>query len=152
CLEAREMNRRSEEMRAEMAGYFVKSPNGGKQHEVGGASPFERSRAAAGDQTRGLNDVLRQIRADRGWGKRRGKGVHIAIIDTGICGQMREFPEWKRSRFSTDRFGNPWGDVSCHGSMVACVAAGTSSEGGRYDGVAPDATLISCRVPFGDFN
>jgi subtilisin family serine protease len=65
---------------------------------------------------------------------------------------MKEFPEWKRSRFSTDHFGNPWGDVAFHGSMVACVAAGTSADGGRYDGVAPDATLISCRVPFGDFD
>jgi subtilisin family serine protease len=34
-----------------------------------------------------------------------------------------------------------------HGSMTACIAAATKTGGGIYDGVAPDATLISCRVP-----
>jgi subtilisin family serine protease len=109
-------------------------------------------RPRASHRAKGLKDVIRQIKADRAWAKSRGEGVHIAIVDTGVCGEMKEFPEWKRSPFSTDRFGNPWGDVDYHGSMVACIAAGTSAAGGRFDGVAPDATLISCRVPFGEFD
>jgi subtilisin family serine protease len=122
------------------------------KHAPTADSDRQAVRPRASDRAKGLKDVIRQIRADRAWARSRGEGVHIAIVDTGVCGQMREFPEWKRSPFSTDRFGNPWGDVSYHGSMVACVAAGTSAEGGRFDGVAPDATLISCRVPFGDFD
>ena len=122
------------------------------KHAPTADSDRQSLRPRASDRAKGLRDVLRQIKADRAWARSRGKGVHIAIVDTGVCGQMKEFPQWKRSPFSTDRFGNPWGDVDYHGSMVACIAAGTRAESGRFDGVAPDATLISSRVPFDDFD
>jgi serine protease AprX len=34
--------------------------------------------------------------------------------------------------------------------MCACIAAGTRSEGGAFDGVAPDASVIACRTRFFD--
>jgi subtilisin family serine protease len=60
---------------------------------------------------------------------------------------MKEFPATKRSPFSKSfAYANgPWVDHVGHGSMCACIAAATKSAGGRYDGVAPDATILSAR-------
>jgi subtilisin family serine protease len=99
-----------------------------------------------------LRDVVAHTRADAAWARSRGAGVHIAVIDTGVCGTMAEFPAEKRSSHSIAMpgLGAAWTDVRGHGSMTACVAAATSAAGGRYDGVAPDATLISCKTTFDD--
>jgi serine protease AprX len=96
--------------------------------------------------SKGLPDVLVQIKADKAHLKSRGRGVHIAIVDTGICGTRPEFPLWKQSPLSLG-FNEPWEAPFRHGSMLACIAAATKAEGGIYDGVAPDATLISCPIP-----
>ena len=45
----------------------------------------------------GLDDVLDQIRARESWTVSRGRGVTIVIVDTGVCGTLREFPTAKRS-------------------------------------------------------
>lgn len=96
-----------------------------------------------------MNDVLDHIKAPAAWQKARGNGVHVAVIDTGICGKMNEFPAEKRSphRWSHDGT-SAWRDARKHGSMTAAIAAGTKANGGRYDGVAPDATIISCKTTF----
>jgi serine protease AprX len=97
-----------------------------------------------------LNDVLTHIRARLAWKRSTGRGVHIAIVDTGVCGGMAEFPAWKRSPHKWSYHGSPWTDLKGHGSMTACIAAATSNSGGRFDGVAPGATLISCKTSFED--
>jgi len=103
--------------------------------------------------SKSLRDVTAHIGASVVWPQTRGVGVRIAVIDSGISQSLKEIPRVKRSRQSrsfintlkpTDA--DPWHDNSGHGSMVAAIAAGTSSFGGRYDGVAPDATLISCKT------
>jgi hypothetical protein len=43
-------------------------------------------------------------------------------------------------------FGGQVMPCPCHGSMCACIGTATTSAGGRYDGVAPDATLLSART------
>lgn len=99
-----------------------------------------------------LNDVLRHIQADGAWSQSRGAGVHIAVVDTGVCGAMPEFPDAKKSlhAWAAPGVGSPWADPEGHGSMTACVAAATAEGGGRYNGVAPDATLIACKTTFDD--
>ena len=72
------------------------------------------------------------------------------MIDTGISGAMPEFPEWKRSTLRWSYRAQMWTDLRGHGSMVACIAAGTKGSGGRFNGVAPGATLISCKTGFDD--
>lgn len=92
-------------------------------------------------------DVMNHINAPAAWKHTRGQGVTIAIVDTGISGSMSEFPNNKRSPQSvTFAFADPWTDVRGHGSMCASAAAATSAYGGKYDGVAPDATLLSART------
>jgi serine protease AprX len=100
-----------------------------------------------------LTHVLKHIGVPDAWAKKaRGKGVTIGIVDTGVSGAMREFPKSKRSphstsfAYTTGPTAGPWKDTHGHGSMVACIAAGTSASGGRYDGVAPDATILSART------
>lgn len=100
----------------------------------------------------GLKDVLRHIKADKAWSQSRGKGVHIAVVDTGICGSLNEFHAAKRSPHSwaAQGLGSPWTDLKGHGSMVAGAAAADSSAQGRYDGVAPESTLIALKTTFDD--
>lgn len=102
---------------------------------------------AAPWQTKTLTDVLDHIAAPKAWKKARGRGVTIGIVDTGVCSTMNEFPGWKRSPFSKSfaYSAGPWADLVGHGSMCACIAAATDSSGGRYNGVAPDATLLAAR-------
>jgi subtilisin family serine protease len=98
-------------------------------------------------QTKTLHDVLDHIKAPVAWAKTRGAGVTLGIVDTGISSVMAEFPASNRSPFSKSfaYTTGPWQDYDGHGSMCACIAAATRSAGGRYDGVAPEATLLSAR-------
>jgi serine protease AprX len=103
--------------------------------------------SAAPWQTKTLTDVLDHIKAPAAWKKSRGKGVTIGIVDTGVSSSMSEFPPEKRSPHSKSfaYAAGPWADLVGHGSMCACIATGTTTAGGKYNGVAPDATLLSAR-------
>jgi serine protease AprX len=97
-----------------------------------------------------LDDVLDLIHARDAWTTSRGEGVVIAIVDTGVNGNRPEFPAAKRLGGWAPEGGDPWVDEVGHGTMCACIAAGTRAEGGVFDGVAPDAGLVSCRTRFFD--
>jgi serine protease AprX len=107
-----------------------------------------------GDQTTsltpasGLPHVLRRISAPEAWEVSRGANTYVAIIDTGICGMMPEFPDWKKADGISFDGSDPWDDYYGHGSMCACIAAATDREEGRFNGVAPDALLYSCKTRF----
>jgi serine protease AprX len=89
-----------------------------------------------------------------------GKGVGVAVIDTGIAGDLRDFrvsPSDSRSRVVATAQVNPnstkAGDQYGHGTHVAGIIAGNSWNRssldllqGRYAGVAPDANLIDVKV------
>jgi serine protease AprX len=96
----------------------------------------------------GLPEVLQQVRAPEAWELSRGAGVTIAIVDTGVCGSLREFPEARRSSIDlpTAFAGLHWSDPRGHGSMCAAIACASREAGGRFDGVAPGATLLSART------
>lgn len=97
-----------------------------------------------------LADVITRIRAREAWEFSRGAGITIAVIDTGINGDRPEFPAAKRQGAWQPLGDTPWTDWDGHGTMSACIAAGTTSEGGAFDGVAPDAGLIACKTHFYD--
>jgi serine protease AprX len=98
-----------------------------------------------------MRDVMTHNQAAAAWAESRGQGVHIAVVDTGVCGTMSEFPAAKRSALHWANPGeDPWTDIQGHGSMTMAIAAGTSAAGGRYDGVAPDASIIPCKTSFDD--
>jgi serine protease AprX len=102
------------------------------------------------DRGSSLQDVLTLIRAREAWEISRGAGATIAVVDTGVDGTRPELPLNKRAGGWAPPGENPWTDWEGHGTMCACIAAGNSAFGGRCDGVAPDAGLISCRTHFYD--
>ena len=107
------------------------------------------SPVAAVWQTKTMNDVMSHINAPKAWAKHaRGQGVTIGIVDTGVSSVMKEFPAFRRSPYSKSfAYSNgPWIDAVGHGSMCAAIAASSTVAGGRYDGVAPDATILSART------
>jgi subtilisin family serine protease len=100
-----------------------------------------------------LKDVLKHIKAEEAWQISRGEGVHVAIVDTGVCGTMKEFSGTKKApaNLTWPQAGDdPWTDPVGHGSMTACIATATDKYGGKYNGVAPDSTLIACRSTLSD--
>ena len=105
-------------------------------------------RTALMTPTKSLDDVLVHIKAPDAWAYARGGGTTIAVVDTGICGSLLEFPQNKRSPIDlpTAFAGKHWTDVKGHGSMCATIAAGSKLGGGRFDGVAPDATVLAART------
>jgi subtilisin family serine protease len=100
-------------------------------------------------QTKTMTDVMAHINAPKAWAKgARGKGVTIGIVDTGVSSVMKEFPAARRSPFSKSfaYAAGPWTDDIGHGSMCAAAAAAGTADGGKYNGVAPDATILSART------
>jgi subtilisin family serine protease len=86
-----------------------------------------------------------------------GKGVTVALIDSGVdvthpdlAGRIAAQADFS----PVDEGGAPVTtdvhDVEGHGTLVASIMAGSgAASGGRYRGVAPDATIVSAKV--GDY-
>jgi serine protease AprX len=100
------------------------------------------------------------IWADKAWNKATGKGVGVAVVDTGIAGEL---PDFRRHAFTTSSrvvasaVTNPCAteatDNYGHGTHVAGVIAGNSlnlnekdPNYGAHMGIAPEANLINVKV------
>jgi serine protease AprX len=95
-----------------------------------------------------------------------GKGVGVAVIDTGIAGDLPDFEQIgpsTDSRVVASVVTNPDAksarDAYGHGTHVAGIIAGNSNERpdgdplqGKYIGIAPEANLISVKVADDDGN
>jgi serine protease AprX len=102
--------------------------------------------------------------ADEAWQRTTGKGVGVAVIDTGIAGDLPDFRDSDnlgRSRVIATAVTNPCAtdanDHFGHGTHVAGLIAGntlhyTDRYRGAYMGVAPDANLISVKTSDDDGN
>jgi serine protease AprX len=95
-----------------------------------------------------LQDVIEQVRAPNAWGKTRGRGITIAIVDTGVAGGFDGISSQRRSAVDlpTAHYQHHWSDSLGHGTMCAAIAGSSRGDGGRYDGIAPDATILSART------
>lgn len=108
---------------------------------------YWRASTFAGEIVATQSDVMRHVKAHDAWELTTGEGVTIAIVDTGVSGAHAEFPQGKRSPHSMSySFADAWQDPKGHGSMCACAATATTTDGGRYNGVAPGASLLSART------
>jgi subtilisin family serine protease len=115
---------------------------------------FEKDRPSASRppfsypySNRSVADILEAVDAPRAWEKTTGKGATIAVVDTGVAGGRAEFRE-KGRHFDIESyfFKSHWTDFVGHGSMCAAIACAKAGEGAKYNGVAPDAELISARA------
>lgn len=94
---------------------------------------------------------------DEAWSRTTGRGVGVAVLDTGISGDHPDFWTGGESRVIASAVTNPCAknanDQVGHGTHVAGLIAGNSlnnpnirTTAGRYMGVAPRANLISVKV------
>jgi subtilisin family serine protease len=93
---------------------------------------------------------LRRIGAPDAWKVTKGKGVTIAIVDTGIDRRHEDLAK-NLSPLSLDAIhGDARADDLCpgfcHGTGVASVAAAVTNNRVGIAGVAPEAKLMSIRV------
>jgi serine protease AprX len=107
---------------------------------------------------------IKSIRADAAWSRVSGRGVGVAVIDTGIAGDVPDFQTPKSgSRVIASAVTNPCAkdanDQYGHGTHVAGLIAGNSLvypvthwNHGKYMGVAPRASLVSVKVSDDDGN
>jgi len=107
---------------------------------------------------------VRAIRADAAWSRATGRGVGVAVIDTGIAGDVPDFQTARNgSRVIASAVTNPCArdanDQYGHGTHVAGLIAGNSLvypsghwAHGKYMGVAPRANLVSVKVSDDDGN
>jgi serine protease AprX len=101
------------------------------------------------------------VQAPGAWRKPyTGKGVGVAVIDTGIAGELADFRSSQSSsasRVAVSAVTNPYAktatDTYGHGTHVAGIIAGNATNRpssdalyGDYAGVAPEANLISVKT------
>ncbi|GAB3942921.1 S8 family serine peptidase [Kribbella albertanoniae] len=100
-----------------------------------------------------LDQSVPQIGGPAAWQRGfTGKGVKIAVLDTGIdpthpdvAGRVAAAEDFSESGDAADHHG--------HGTHVASIAAGNgTASDGKYKGVAPDATLLNGKVLDNDGN
>jgi serine protease AprX len=100
------------------------------------------------------------VQAPKAWSTATGKGVGVAVVDTGIAGTLPDFRTSQSdstSRVVATASTNPYAksdnDSYGHGTHVAGIIAGNGGNrpssdplDGDYVGVAPNANLISVKV------
>jgi serine protease AprX len=100
------------------------------------------------------------VRATNLWSRTTGKGVGVAVLDTGIAGDL---PDFRASQSDTtsrvvasaviDPNASTAGDTYGHGTLVGGLIAGNGgyrdsadATWGKYAGTAPDAKLVSIKM------
>ena len=91
------------------------------------------------------------------WNTTKGRGVTIAIIDTGVDGSVAELKNVVAGGTDFSGLGSPDGQTpvgsvgSEHGTMVAALAAGRGSGGDNgVIGSAPEAVVLAISIGFGE--
>jgi type VII secretion-associated serine protease mycosin len=114
--------------------------------------------AARADLVRSKEYWLDSYGIRSAWGTTQGKGVTVAVIDTGIDSSVAELrgAVTDGADFSGRGAANGQtpvgsGESSDHGTMVASLLAGRGTgSGAGVIGVAPAASLLSISIGFGD--
>lgn len=116
---------------------------------------FAASTAQA-DQVRGMEYWLSGYGISQAWQTTKGKGVTVAVIDTGIDGSVPDLKGAVVGGTDTSGIGaadgqTPLGSDGAHGTWVASLLAGRGTgDGNGVIGVAPEASLLSISVALGD--
>jgi len=88
---------------------------------------------------------VKRHNAPEAWKKTRGKGVKVAVVDTGIDGGHYEFAGRIKGGHNAIDETQPWTDDHSHGTHVAGIIA-AAMDGQGVVGVAPEAELYGVKV------
>ncbi|WP_170297070.1 S8 family serine peptidase [Agromyces salentinus] len=111
--------------------------------------------AAHADTVRDYQYWLTDYGFTTAWNTSKGKGVTVAVIDTGVNGNVAELRGVVKGGTDVSGLGTPdgqtpVGDDDTHGTMVASLLAGRGTGAGNgVIGVAPEADLLAVSVAFG---
>ncbi|MFI8104990.1 type VII secretion-associated serine protease mycosin [Streptomyces sp. NPDC086023] len=92
--------------------------------------------------------ALQRVLLDELWQDTRGKGVRVAVIDTGVDRvnpQLRDALDTAAGRDFLDKGKDGTDDEVGHGTKVAGLIAARPREGTGFVGLAPEATIIPIR-------
>jgi type VII secretion-associated serine protease mycosin len=114
-------------------------------------------RSAASDLVRSKEYWLSSYGILQAWNTTQGRGVTVAIIDTGVDGSVPELrgavvggTDFSHHGASNGQKPVGSGEDSDHGTMVASLLAGRGTGPGTGAiGVAPQASLLSISIGFG---
>ena len=116
---------------------------------LGGAQP------ARADTVRDLEYWLTDYGFTTAWTTSKGDGVTVAVIDTGVNGNVAELRGVVVGGTDVSGLGSPdgqtpVGEESEHGTLVASLLAGRGTgEGSGVLGVAPEVDVLTVSVAFG---
>ncbi|WP_327708559.1 type VII secretion-associated serine protease mycosin [Streptomyces sp. NBC_00464] len=132
------------------AAYAVADP-GGLHLDGGGACDFPMK-----EQFEGRPWPLQRVLLDELWQDTRGKGIRVAVIDTGVDDtnpQLRGAVDASAGIDYTDGGGSDGTvDEVGHGTKVAGIIAARPRGGTGFVGLAPEATVIPIRQNDGRHN
>ncbi|MFJ2091905.1 type VII secretion-associated serine protease mycosin [Streptomyces sp. NPDC087901] len=132
------------------AAYAVADP-GGPHLDGGGACEFPMK-----EQFEGRPWPLQRVLLDELWQDTRGKGIRVAVIDTGVDDtnpQLRGAVDASAGIDYTDGGGSDGTvDEVGHGTKVAGIIAARPRGGTGFVGLAPEATVIPIRQNDGRHN
>ena len=101
----------------------------------------------------GLYNAMRpsmDISVSTAWNYATGRGIRIAIIDSGIDIYHEDLFERIYRSYDVATHSSPCSTDKSHGTMCAGIAAATRNNDKGIAGVAPDAMLIPVSIPTGD--
>ncbi|MBD3010167.1 S8 family serine peptidase [Streptomyces sp. 5-10] len=104
---------------------------------VGGIAP-----AAVAQDISSQQWYLKDMQADDMWKVSKGKGITVAVVDTGVKASLPELQGQVLE--GADMSHNPTGahkDTNGHGTNIAALIAGTGA-GGGIQGLAPEAKIL----------
>ena len=121
------------------------------------ASTLVGGAAANADGVRNGEYWLDDYGIRNAWDTSKGRGVTIAIIDTGVDGNVPELQGVVAGGTDFSGIGAPYGQTpvgsvgSEHGTMVAGLAAGRGSGGNNgVIGSAPESVVLAISIGFGE--
>lgn len=106
---------------------------------------------AAADTIRAQQWGLDALHTDRAWQTTRGKGITVAVVDTGVDGSLPDLTGQVLGGTDMIGFGAGRGDRAWarHGTAMAGIIAGRGHGSGSDEGVigiAPEAKILPVRV------
>ncbi|MFC4494151.1 type VII secretion-associated serine protease mycosin [Streptomyces ovatisporus] len=94
---------------------------------------------------------LQRVLLDELWSEATGKGVTVAVIDTGVDkGNPQIRPALKAGGDDFVGKTNGTADTNGHGTRVAGIIAAQEAENTGFSGIAPDAKILPLRYTGGD--